>query len=421
MRKVLSYLIVSFIFVNAVNAQIFRHFQNAEFDKIVFTNSPDKKIIRDREIEFEQYFKNEFLLFEEIKPITLPIVFNLLVSDKKQVSNEQILNQIIALNRAFGNEIKMPEDDYYKDYAVDTELRFCIPEFNENFIRVKKVPEGTIFSDFEEIKKSEKGLEAFNSDKFINIWVCDLGTKIIENQKFIVAGYSQLPLRGSKTDGIVINIDLFGKQSLNELYSEGYTLVHLLGVYLGIKPLTGFGPCEGDGVDDTPNINAETLICLPQTNIHYVSDGCYFNDRRMTRNFMDNIPDYCATMFTWGQKTRMHGYLGMKGPRYGLVDDIYKECVITQPSSINQGKDINNIIIYPNPSNNTINIESNIDNDTGQNHTYSVFNLMGQKIESGKLINDVTIDVRSWQSGYYIFVVKLTDGKIFKKKFEVIK
>lgn len=138
MRKVLSYLIVSFIFVNAVNAQIFRHFQNAEFDKIVFTNSPDKKIIRDREIEFEQYFKNEFLLFEEIKPITLPIVFNLLVSDKKQVSNEQILNQIIALNRAFGNEIKMPEDDYYKDYAVDTELRFCIPEFNENFIREKK-------------------------------------------------------------------------------------------------------------------------------------------------------------------------------------------------------------------------------------------------------------------------------------------
>jgi hypothetical protein len=92
-----------------------------------------------------------------------------------------------------------------------------------------------------------------------------------ESQSFTEAGFAQLPFRQSETDGIVIDVDLFGPQKDNPLYSKGYTLVHLMGIYLGLKPLTGFYDDAGDGVDDTPENNIETLsVCRRETTTMYL-------------------------------------------------------------------------------------------------------------------------------------------------------
>ncbi|MBK6499583.1 MAG: T9SS type A sorting domain-containing protein [Saprospiraceae bacterium] len=48
-------------------------------------------------------------------------------------------------------------------------------------------------------------------------------------------------MRDHLKNGIVIDIDHFGEQPNNELYNKGYTLAHLMGIFLGIRPLWGYG------------------------------------------------------------------------------------------------------------------------------------------------------------------------------------
>lgn len=433
MKIVFFTSMVTFFVLNITHAQIFRHYKSEELEKTFYDNDEWKQKIREREIEFEQYFKNEFLLYEdnitEVKD--LQVVFNILQTEDKKVSLDNIKYQLKALNAAFNNEVEMPKDDYYKDKAYSAGIQFCVPEYSEKFIRVVTLPKGTeLRTIFDE--RGEMGLQPFEPENYINIWVADLGQIFLNGgQEFGVAGYAQLPLRDPIYDGIIIDIDHFGEQPNNELYKKGYTLAHLMGIYLGIRPLWGLdgeGQCGGDGVDDTPTHGVESLLCFPQTENQVVSGPCWGNERMMNKNFMDNVPDDCAAMFTLGQRRKMHGNLGKKGPRGHLISQ--------EPIKCNDGKQTNvenwlsqrasSIKVSPNPSFDQIKVTLDLDpmllNTT---KSYAVYDLIGQLKVNGMIDgNNADIKVDNWNAGVYFIKISYYYNGFFKLEttpFEVIR
>jgi hypothetical protein len=433
--KYLILLLMFGVFDNAY-CQVFRHYKSEELEKTFYTGNEWKQKIREREIEFEQYFKNEFLVYEndDQSVINLQVVFNILQTEDKKVSLENIKYQLNALNAAFNNEIKMPEDDFFRDKAYSAGIQFCVPEYNETFIRTITLPIGTEFSTFFS-ERGDNGLNAFEPNKYINIWVADLGQVILNiSQEFSVAGFTQLPLRDPMYDGIVIDIDHFGEQPTNELYNKGYTLAHLMGIYLGIRPLWGLdgeGQCGGDGVNDTPTHPGPGLICLPQTENQLVVSSCWGNERMMNRNFMDNTPDECQAMFTIGQRRKMHRNLGIKGPRRYLLSELPISCDDGKVSSVFEelpGNGINKEIIRvsPNPAYNLIKI--NLDTErinTKDENRYAIYDGLGQLKESGYFLSNKTeVNIESLNAGLY-FLVVINNSSVYSTryttKFEVIR
>lgn len=131
-----------------------------------------------------------------------------------------------------------------------------------------------------------------------------------------VSGYAQMPGGSAETDGIVIDYRFFGNSGFsNTAFTEGRTLTHLIGNYLGLYDLWGEFPCADDYVEDTPIHNAPNSECYPHQHV----STCEGNPIEMTMNFMDNSPDACAYLFTMGQKIRMQTFLSEGGPRSGLT------------------------------------------------------------------------------------------------------
>lgn len=86
------------------------------------------------------------------------------------------------------------------------------------------------------------------------------------------------------------------------------------------------------------------------------------------------------------------------------------------PLSIDEQQFSNELKVYPNPTNGILNVQ----NLTGANLSYEVYNILGQSIISGSLNSDQSIDLSSQNTGVYL--VKLFDeNKIVKENFKVIK
>ncbi len=410
MRKRLSFIATWILFVSyaSLYGQTYRKYNTHEFEEIVFQKSMDSLRIVEEQSKFRRYFIDDFVLNHEISIVSLPIVFNIVVAENKIPDKQIILGQIDALNRAFRNKIGMPEDDYYRDYAVDAEIEFCLPSYTDEFVRILPTEIRFRPDDFTSMKNTELGIDAFKPDQYINVWVVDIEDDINNEFYWLNGGFAQLPFRDSKTDGIVIDIDFFGANEKSDFYKEGYTLVHLLGIYLGLGPLEGFSYDASDFVDDTPLNNGPSIVCYEQTEVSYVATGTFGNERRMTRNFMDNIPDDCASMFTLGQKWRMHGILSKEGPRGSLLTLNENPCnndggVSTQDDDFKS----RNIKIYPNPSSDRITLEVNsTDMIADQSISMTVINTLGAIIFQENINYQHEIDVQGWPSGIYILELK---------------
>ncbi|MBK8372392.1 MAG: T9SS type A sorting domain-containing protein [Saprospiraceae bacterium] len=418
------YLFFLMLFINLVDAQSqnFKKYSSGEVENLTKIDTSLSKALREKEIEFSQYYNNEFILFEPFSDITLPIVLNIIETPDKKITEENIIYQMEALNKAFNNEVETPEDHYYKDKAVSTKIRFCVPEINSTFVRKRTVPSGTVFRDLYEMANEDKGLAPYLPQNFINIWVSDLGQIQEGPQIFESAGYSQLPMREAVVDGIVIDIDHFGHNSGNSFYGQGYTLAHLMGNFLGLKPLDGFGNCGGDEVDDTPSHNTETLLCLPHTESMVLSTVCFFVNRRMNRNFMDNVPDECTSMFTYGQMARMQAMLGLKGPRRSFVDEAYFGCTTVKTNSISTIIEKDSYIrLYPNPGNDKIFLEEIQENFFQSGRPYKVYSFEGRFMEGGVLSNKQEINTTDWSTGLYFLIFEGIDNRYKKIVFEIVR
>lgn len=240
----------------------------------------------------------------EFGKITIPVVVHIIYGDSSEIpSLEDINEQIAGLNRDFNGEAWLLEENTSEDFSKlvgDFRMKFKLattdPEGNETTGITYTETELDEFSmDFEEAKFDVLGgKNSWNTDKYLNIWVCDL--------EWGLRGYAQFPGDLAKTDGVVVDYTDFGVADSvmtedSVMHAQHWTvLTHEVGHWMGLYHIWGDNICGDDEIDDTPQQMTPHYMCYDEE----YSCGSY----DLTVNFMDYVPYDCMVMFTKGQKKR---------------------------------------------------------------------------------------------------------------------
>jgi len=251
--------------------------------------------------------------------ITIPVVVHVLYQNAEQdISDQQIFSQIDVLNEDYrklnANASSIPAA--FSSIAADCEIQFCLAARSPQGLASNGITRTqtsvSAFSLNDAMKRSTTGgVDAWPTDKYLNIWVCNLANNLL--------GFATLP--GTvipALDGVVIGYKFFGRNTpLGGNYNKGRTATHEIGHWLNLIHIWGdddnaSDPCSGsDQVTDTPNQEGSNFQCPS-----YPSPSCG-NTSDMFMNFMDYTYDQCMNMFTTGQKTRMQNTISLQ--RSGLL------------------------------------------------------------------------------------------------------
>lgn len=272
---------------------------------------------------------------EEDTVYTIQVVFHILyeADDPYQyISDELVQSQLDALNRDFN---KLNDDfeetrDIFKPFAGDTKVKFVLAQklgdqCKNAIVRKQWVAPNAflpIFTDFLLKENEFGGSSAWNTNKYLNIWVANLNKNSDPATGFL-GGYAYLPGLvetglAKVHDGVAIDFRFFGQDNpyVEEvqpgfaIYTKGRTTVHEVGHWFGLRHIWGdlgtLIPEQGcdadDGIDDTPNARQPYSVhgFCEDTIVNSCIDP--ENDLPdMFENYMDYSTDVCNSMFTQGQ------------------------------------------------------------------------------------------------------------------------
>lgn len=211
-------------------------------------------------------------------PLTLSITYFVLTD---AIKRDRLVHQITSLNENFSNrtfESSENQSRHYAQLATDTEIRFCA-----NFDIVEAA---NVVKEEQIIELLEKYKE--KTSNTIPIIILDL-----ENG---LSGQLKTYKLAEEIDVIVLDKDYLSNSDTRN-YSQGKTLTHLLGAYLGLGELWG---CVDDGIFDTPIHSVQHFDQVGSLS------SCYnYEMYTMPQNFMYNTFDEHQNMFTPGQKMKM--------------------------------------------------------------------------------------------------------------------
>jgi hypothetical protein len=166
----------------------------------------------------------------------------------------------------------------------------------------------TSFGTDDRVKSAATGgADAWPSDRYLNIWACNLGGGLL--------GYAQFPGGPASTDGIVILNTAFGTVgTATAPFHLGRTATHEIGHWLNLIHIWGDRlDCKGsDDVPDTPTAQSPNYgePTFPHVSCNNGPNGDMF------MNYMDYVDDAAMFMFTAGQVARMAATLD--GPRNAI-------------------------------------------------------------------------------------------------------
>ncbi len=250
------------------------------------------------------------------KLITIPVVVHVVHGDKGQnISDAQVKSQITSLNKDFRAKnpdfAKVPKT--WKSLAADAKIQFALatkdPRGKKTSGITHTATKAASFGPNDTVKSRKTGgVDPWPTDRFLNIWVCNLGQGLL--------GYAQFPGGPAKTDGVVILHTAFGTRGTAKApFNKGRTATHEVGHYLGLRHIWGDrNDCSGDDfVADTPRARAANYgkPKFPQLTCNNGPGGDMF------MNYMDYVDDAAMFMFTTGQVARMNATLA--GPRRKLA------------------------------------------------------------------------------------------------------
>ena len=239
--------------------------------------------------------------------LTIPVVVHVVYKNNNEnISDAQIQSQIDVLNQDF---------THTNTDAVNTPVGFVsnVGNLQIDFCLAKQTPNGQATSGIVRKQTTELffpvysheihfdstgGSNAWDSQKYLNIWVCKVKNGFL--------GWGQFPGAGTgATDGIVIDFEHFGTTgTATAPYNLGRTATHELGHWFNLLHIWGDNKCGDDLVSDTPIQEEENYGCeiYPHN-----ANSCDTNNAKgdMFMNFMDYTNDACMNMFTEGQKSRV--------------------------------------------------------------------------------------------------------------------
>lgn len=257
----------------------------------------------------------------------LPTVVHVIYGNSTEnISDARINDFINAINQAFNQQNNQTGvRAQFQGVIGNPQVQFCLAKTDPNgqpttgIVRksttLASFPQDNTQTGDAPIKKLPNGSPTWNPEKYVNIWIVDIGWLANGGG---VAGYAYLPNSFSLTgsfgylDGLVVDVNATFNQSLQGDYSIG---IHELGHYLGLPHPFSNGSCntDADGFTDTPKTNSSTPR---QGNCNNTVTKC--SNTVQTENFMDYAIN-CHKMFTLQQSAFINTVLNpTNGFRKGL-------------------------------------------------------------------------------------------------------
>ncbi len=266
-------------------------------------------------------------------PVTIPVVVHVVYNNSSQnISDSQIRAQIDRLNSDYRkrntSEINRLAPQDYRVRATDSYIQFKLatraPDGSATTGITRKQTDSTRFTYAGEgMKKLPAGVKPWDTDRYLNIWVCNMNMRPL--------GYATFPEDTIKSrTGVVIDYKCFGVRSSvsHPRFNLGRTATHEVGHFFGLRHIWGDGrgcsdsgaagncACgNDDGVTDTPNqgrANYGSPASAPVTCSNGPAGDMYMN-------YMDYVDDSVMCMFTTGQRARMLAHLAPGKSRSGLA------------------------------------------------------------------------------------------------------
>jgi Secretion system C-terminal sorting domain/Pregnancy-associated plasma protein-A len=349
--------------------------------------------------------------------ITIPVVIHVLYNNASQnISDAQIKSQLEALNNDFANlnADKSNRPGAFKNDAADMRIKFCLAQVDPQNARttgiIRKYTTVSQFNADDAMKiASRGGSTAWNTKKYLNIWVCPMNVRTL--------GYATSPGSAVELDGVVIGFDVFGTTgTLRAPFNKGRTATHEVGHWMGLKHLWGDTDCGDDGIDDTPRQKSYNFGCPSFPRVTTCSETA---NGDMFMNFMDFTDDACMNMFTKGQKQKMRAFFAQNGARNGFLTAFGCDSNLVQGSTIPTVVPAvdtpavvtpkNVVKIYPNPVINQLTVDSKNANATTP-QTVKIFDVTGNCVFTSVLTQTTTnLSVSQLKAGIYI--IRVIDGK----------
>lgn len=304
-------------------------------------------------------------------PVVVHVVYN---SGEQNISDQQIRSQIEALNKDFrklnADTANIPA--HFRPFAADARISFSLANTDPKgfattgIIRKQTSVKGFLMDDAVKVTATG-GDDAWDSNSYLNIWVCNLGNGIL--------GFSSPLGADSKVDGVVIKFSAFGTTgNVNAPYNKGRTTVHEVGHWLGLVHIWGDQDCGDDFIDDTPPQKTSSRGC-PTGTVVTCGNAPTGN---MYMNYMDLTDDPCMNMFTLGQTSRMRHLFDTAAPRAKLLASKGSSGVGLQPPVEIPAVGYPAAFISPNPARNELIVDFGSNATSAMGETINVYSQYGQ-------------------------------------------
>ena len=342
--------------------------------------------------------------------ITIPVVIHIIYNKPEQnISDAQVMSQIEVLNRDFRgvNSDRKKTPDHFASAAADCGIEFRLakrdPDGRPTTGIIRKQTAIQYFGLDDRVKTSSKeGDDAWDSNQYLNIWVCNLAGGVL--------GYSSTPGGPVEKDGVVISAYAFGTTGIvNRPFNMGRTATHEIGHWLDLRHIWGDTYCGDDKVEDTPPQMTSNRGCPSGTKFTCGTGG----KGDMYMNFMDLTDDACMFMFSNGQKERMRllfekgqarsALLSSKALDTVTISPYPAEDAVTRP--VTATVDVN---LYPNPVSNSLSITvAEQSRELNDKVDVVIYNHTGKPVLSAVMNAPTkTFNIGHLQSGlYYIHIV----------------
>jgi hypothetical protein len=313
MKKITLFILAFILASAAVNAQLEKQSQTTidrcgTMQHLQWMQQQDPALqqkMEQEENKFNDYIATHANELKNNKTsYTIPVVVHVVYNGTYgYVSPTRVNEQLTQTNADWSGSGVTSIPPFPDSLIADAGITFCLavidPSGNPTTGIDYKTTTKTSFTTNDGVKStSTGGAAAWDPTKYLNIWVCSLGSSL--------CGYAQFPTSGvNSTFGVVIHYQFFGLTGATPPYNLGGTTSHELAHCFNLYHLWGDdgGACTGsDYCVDTPN----------QADASYGDhSGCLTDACTpacpgiMYMNFMDYSDDIDYSNFTPDQVVRM--------------------------------------------------------------------------------------------------------------------